>query len=46
MRRALGMGIFFMALGIFIMLLVRDRLAGIILIGVLLLAAYACICDC
>lgn len=46
MRKAIGVAIFFMALGIFVMLLVRDRFVGLILIAVLCLAGYACVFDC
>lgn len=46
MRKAVGIAILGMTLGMFLMLLVRDRLVGLILIIILGMAGYVCTFDC
>lgn len=46
MRKVAGVGILGIALGMFLMFLIRDRLAGLVFIVVLSAAGYFCICDC
>lgn len=45
MRKMAGIGILCIALGMFLMLLVRDRMAGFLLIVILSAAGYFCLCD-
>lgn len=45
MRKVAGVGILGIALGMFLMFLIRDRLAGLVFIVVLSVAGYFCICD-
>ena len=46
MRKIAGIGILCMAFGMFLMLLVRDRLVGLLLILVLAAAGYFCLTEC
>lgn len=45
MRKIIGLGILCMALGLFVALLVRDRIAIFFVMLVLSLAGYACLRD-
>lgn len=46
MRKVAGAVILGIALGMFLMFLIRDRLAGLVFMAVLGAAGYFCICDC
>gem|GEM_PF-5899745 len=45
MRKIAGIGIFCMVLGMFLTLLIRDRLASFLVMVVLSVAGYFCISD-
>lgn len=45
MRKVAGIGIMGVVTGIFLMILIRDRLVGLVLMAVLGAAGYFCICD-
>ena len=45
MRKIVGIGILCIALGMLLMLLVRDRLAGFLVMAILSAAGYFCLSD-
>ena len=45
MRKIAGLIIFFMAIGMLLMLVIHNRLTGLLIIALLLFAGYNCFCD-
>lgn len=46
MRKLLGIAAFLIAIGMLLMLLISNRLLGIIIIGLLIFVGYSCYGDC
>ncbi|MCM1568261.1 MAG: hypothetical protein NC081_02300 [Roseburia sp.] len=45
MKRIIGLICFFVAVGMLLMLITRNRLVGLIIIALLLFVGYQCFCD-
>ena len=45
MKKIIGLIAFFIAIGMFLMLITRNRLIGLIIIALLLFIGYNCFCD-
>lgn len=45
MKKILGLGALLVAIGMLIMLITRNRLIGVIIIGLLLFLGYNCFCG-
>ncbi len=44
-KRIIGLIVFFIAIGMLIMVMVHNRLLGLIIIALLLFVGYHCFCD-
>ncbi|MCD7836825.1 MAG: hypothetical protein LUG83_09320 [Lachnospiraceae bacterium] len=45
MRKMIGMVIFCIAIGMLLMVMIHNRLVGLIIVALLLFAGYNCFCD-
>ena len=45
MRKLFGMIVFFIAVGMLLMLIIHNRFIGLIIVALLLFAGYNCFCD-
>lgn len=45
MKKMIGFGAFFIAIGMLIMLITRNRLVGLVIIALLLFVGYNCFCG-
>ncbi|MCM1185355.1 MAG: hypothetical protein NC251_09695 [Lachnoclostridium sp.] len=45
MRKIIGMMLFLIAIGMLLMVMIHNRLLGLIVIGLLLFVGYNCFCD-
>lgn len=45
MKKIIGLSVFFVAIGMLIMVMVHNRLIGLLIIALLLFVGYNCFCD-